>query len=146
MLIGTYTPKLDEKGRLILPAKFREELAGGLVMTRGHEKCLFVFPMAEFKDLHATLRQAPLTSREARDFNRVLLSGAHDEVPDRQGRVTIPPILRTWAALERDLAVVGTGNKVEVWDATAWESYLETASAAFDDAESEVMPGYSSPL
>ncbi|HCX84152.1 MAG TPA: cell division/cell wall cluster transcriptional repressor MraZ, partial [Micrococcales bacterium] len=116
MLIGTFTPRLDEKGRLILPAKFREELAGGLVMTRGHEKCLFVFPMAEFVTLHNTLRAAPLTSREARDFNRVLLSGAHDEIPDKQGRVTIPATLRQWAGLERELAVVGTGNKLEVWD------------------------------
>ncbi|TNU77255.1 division/cell wall cluster transcriptional repressor MraZ [Miniimonas arenae] len=142
MLIGTFTPRLDEKGRLILPAKFREELAGGLVMTRGHEKCLFVFPMAEFVTLHNTLRAAPLTSREARDFNRVLLSGAHDEIPDKQGRVTIPATLRQWAGLERELAVVGTGNKLEVWDSAAWEAYLTVASAAFDDAAGEVVPGF----
>lgn len=142
MLIGTFTPKLDDKGRLILPAKFRDELAPGLVMTRGHEKCLFVFPMAEFMTLHQQLRAAPLESRQARDFNRVLLSGAHDEIPDRQGRITIPSILRTWASLERDLAVVGTGNKLEVWDAAAWDSYLTAASAAFDDAAGEVVPGF----
>ncbi|WP_454295980.1 division/cell wall cluster transcriptional repressor MraZ [Salana multivorans] len=142
MLIGTFTPKLDEKGRLILPAKFREELASGLVMTRGHEKCLFVFPMADFMTLQSQLRAAPLTSKQARDFNRVLLSGAHDEIPDKQGRVTIPPILRTWASLGRELAVVGTGNKVEIWDAKAWEDYLEGASAAFDDAAPEVVPGF----
>ncbi|WP_454300679.1 division/cell wall cluster transcriptional repressor MraZ [Salana multivorans] len=142
MLIGTFTPKLDEKGRLILPAKFREELASGLVMTRGHEKCLFVFPIADFMTLQSQLRAAPLTSKQARDFNRVLLSGAHDEIPDKQGRVTIPPILRTWASLGRELAVVGTGNKVEIWDAKAWEDYLEGASAAFDDAAPEVVPGF----
>lgn len=142
MLIGTYTPKLDDKGRLLLPAKFREEMAGGLVMTRGHEKCLFVFPMNEFQTLHAQLREAPLTSRQARDFNRVLLSGAHDEIPDKQGRVTIPAVLRTWAGLERDLAVIGTGSRIEVWDAPAWERYLEVASAAFDDAAEEVVPGF----
>lgn len=142
MLIGTFTPKLDDKGRLILPAKFREELAPGLVMTRGHEKCLFVFPMNEFQTLHAQLRSAPLTSREARDFNRVLLSGAHDEIPDKQGRVTIPPVLRSWANLSRELAVVGTGNKIEIWDAPTWDSYLATASEAFDDAAGEVVPGY----
>lgn len=142
MLIGTFTPKLDDKGRLLLPSKFREELAGGLVMTRGHEKCLFVFPMNEFQTLHNQLREAPLTSRQARDFNRVLLSGAHDEIPDKQGRVTIPPVLRTWAGLERDLAVIGTGNRVEVWDGPAWERYLEVASAAFDDTAEEVVPGF----
>lgn len=142
MLIGTFTPKLDDKGRLILPAKFREELAPGLVMTRGHEKCLFVFPISEFSTLQAQLKAAPLTSKQSRDFNRVLLSGAHDEIPDKQGRVTIPPILRTWASLERELAVVGTGNKVEIWDAMAWDAYLEGASAAFDDAAPEVMPDF----
>lgn len=142
MLIGTFTPKLDDKGRLILPAKFRDDLASGIVMTRGHEKCLFVFPMEEFKALHGKLKDAPLTSRQARDFNRVLLSGAHDEIPDKQGRVTIPAILRTWASLGRDLAVVGTGNKVEIWDAQAWEDYLVQASAAFDDAAPEVVPEF----
>ncbi|PWD50034.1 cell division/cell wall cluster transcriptional repressor MraZ [Serinibacter arcticus] len=142
MLIGTFTPKLDDKGRLILPAKFRDELAPGLVMTRGHEKCLFVFPMTEFVELHKSLRAAPLTSKQARDFNRVLLSGAHDEIPDKQGRVTVPAILREWAALGRDLAVVGTGNKLEIWDAAAWDAYLTGASAAFEDAAGEVVPDF----
>ena len=142
MFLGTHTPKLDDKGRLILPAKFRDELAGGLVMTRGHEKCLFVFPMQEFATLHETLRSAPLTSRQARDFNRVLLSGAHDEIPDKQGRVTIPAVLREWATLERDLAVVGTGNKLEIWDAVAWDAYLDVASAAFEDVSGEVVPDF----
>lgn len=142
MLIGTFTPKLDDKGRLILPAKFREQMAGGLVVTRGHERCLFVFPMAEFASLHSKLSDAPLTSRQARDFNRVLLSGAHDEIPDKQGRITIPSVLRQWASLGRDLAVVGTGNKLEVWDSAAWEEYLVGASEAFEDAAEEVVPGY----
>lgn len=141
MLIGTFTPRLDEKGRLILPAKFREELAGGLVMTRGHEKCLFVFPMAEFVTLHNTLRAAPLTSREARDFNRVLLSGAHDEIPDKQGRVTVPPLLRSYAGLTGDCTVIGAGNRLEVWDTEAWAAYTEAHEDSFADLSEEVVPG-----
>ena len=90
MFLGTHEPKLDEKGRLILPAKFREELATGLVITKGQERCLYVFPQSEFVNITETLRQAPVTQKAARDYSRVMFAGAHDEIPDRQGRVTIP--------------------------------------------------------
>ncbi|MFW6187828.1 MAG: division/cell wall cluster transcriptional repressor MraZ, partial [Actinomycetota bacterium] len=93
MFLGTYSPRLDEKGRLILPAKYREELAEGLVLTRGQERCLYVFSVREFERVHEQLRAAPLSSKQARDYIRVFLSGASDEVPDKQGRVTIPPPL-----------------------------------------------------
>ena len=93
--LGTYNPRLDDKGRLILPAKFRGQLAGGLVVTRGQERCLYVFPTDEFRRMHERMRQAPVTSREARDYQRVFLSGASDEIPDRQGRVTIPAAARS---------------------------------------------------
>ncbi|ACQ80669.1 MraZ protein [Beutenbergia cavernae DSM 12333] len=141
MLIGTFTPKLDDKGRLILPAKFRERFATGLVLTRGQENCVFVFPRDEFLQVHENLRRAPLTSKQSRDFNRVLLAGAHDELPDKQGRVTIPPILREWARLDRDLTVIGTGSKLEVWDTGTWQGYFADAAASFDDAVPEVVPG-----
>src|SRR5690606_18891134 len=113
-----------DKGRLILPAKFRAQLAGGLVMTRGQERCLFVFPVEEFRRMHDQLRQAPLTSKQARDYLRVFLSGASDELPDKQGRISIPALLRTYAGLDRDVAVIGTGSRVEIWDAAAWDTYL----------------------
>ena len=114
--LGTYTPRLDEKGRLILPAKFRGQLAPGLVMTRGQERCLFLLPMEEFRRMHDQLRQAPVTSRQARDYLRVFLSGASDELPDKQGRISIPPMLRKYAGLDRDVAVIGAGTRVEIWD------------------------------
>jgi len=139
--LGTYTPRLDDKGRLILPAKFRTQLASGLVMTRGQERCLFVFPVTEFRRMHERMRQAPVTSRDARDYQRVFLSGAHDEVPDKQGRLTIPPILRSYADLDRDVAVIGAGSRVEVWDATAWETYLAEQVARYSDTAEEVFPG-----
>ena len=91
MFLGTHAPRLDDKGRLILPAKFREQLEKGVVVTRGQERCLYVFPAAEFERLAEQLRQAPVTSKQARDYLRVFLSGASDEIPDKQGRITIPP-------------------------------------------------------
>ena len=99
MFLGTHAPRLDDKGRLFLPAKFRDELAEGLVVTRGQERCLYVFPMAEFIRITESMRAVPVTSKTARDYMRVFLSGASDEVPDRQGRVTVPPALRQYAGL-----------------------------------------------
>ncbi|MCI1675959.1 MAG: division/cell wall cluster transcriptional repressor MraZ [Ancrocorticia sp.] len=141
MFLGTYEPKLDDKGRLILPAKYREQLQGGLVMTRGQEHCLYVFPASEFAAMHEQLRQAPLTSKEARSYLRVFLSGAVDDVPDKQGRVSIPAGLRQWAHLERDLAVIGAGNRIEIWDLVSWNEYLKEQESAFADREDEVIPG-----
>lgn len=141
MFLGTYEPKLDEKGRLILPAKYRDELSAGLVLTRGQERCIYAFPMREFERLHEQLRTAPVTSKQARDYLRVFLSGATDELPDKQGRVTIPSALRDYAGLDRDLAVIGAGSRVEIWDARAWAEYLEVQESAYSDTAEEVIPG-----
>lgn len=141
MFLGTFTPRLDEKGRLILPAKFREQLSDGLVITRGQERCLYVFSEEEFGAMHDKIRQAPITSKQARDYLRVFLSGAHAEVPDKQNRVTVPAPLRDYAGLERDLVVIGAGSRAEIWNAQAWQSYLDAQEAAFAEIEEEVIPG-----
>lgn len=141
MFLGTYEPKLDEKGRIILPAKFRDELEHGLVMTRGQERCIYVFGNREFEDMHDKIRQAPVTSKQARDYLRVFLSGATAETPDKQHRVTIPAALRAYAGLDRDLAVIGAGSRVEIWDAEAWQQYLAEQEAAFAETAEEVIPG-----
>lgn len=141
MFLGSYEPKLDDKGRLILPAKFREELAGGVVMTRGQERCLYVFSTREFENLHEKIRQAPVTSKQARDYQRVFLSGANAETPDKQHRVTIPANLRNYASLERELTVIGVGSRIEIWDSAAWEQYLNEQESAFANTEEEVIPG-----
>ncbi len=141
MFLGTYTPKLDDKGRLILPAKFRDELAEGLVVTRGQDRCLYVFSANEFAAMHERLREAPITSKQGRDYLRVFLSGAHAETPDKQHRVTIPPALRQYAGLERDLAVIGAGSRAEIWDAETWQRYLAEQEAAFSEIQEEVIPG-----
>lgn len=141
MFLGTYTPRLDDKGRLILPAKFRDRLAGGLVVTRGQERCLYIFPMDEFVRLAEAARTAPMTNKSVRDFQRVLLSGASDEIPDKQGRVVVPSTLRTYAGLARDCTVIGAGSRVELWDTTAWDTYLGSTEQAFSDQAEEVFPG-----
>lgn len=140
MFLGTYEPKLDDKGRLILPAKYREQLTEGLVITRGQERCLYVFPTEEFQSLYQKIRQAPLTSKQARNYTRLMLSGASDETPDRQGRVTIPQALREYAGLKRDLTVIGVGARAEIWDTESWEEYLRSQEDEFADTEEEVFP------
>ena len=90
MFLGTHTPRLDEKGRLFLPAKYREELSRGLVLTKGQERCLYVFPLPEFDRITEALRAAPVTAKAVRDYSRVFFASASDEMPDKQGRVTIP--------------------------------------------------------
>ncbi len=140
LLLGTFSPRLDDKGRLILPAKFRPRLASGLVMTRGQERCLFLLPMEEFRRMYDQIRQAPVTSKQARDYLRVFLSGASDEIPDKQGRVSIPAPLRQYAGLDRDVAVIGAGTRVEIWDAAAWEDYLAEQEPAYADTAQEVFP------
>ena len=141
MFLGTHSPRLDDKGRLILPAKFRDKLAGGLVVTRGQERSLFVYPLAAFEQRVAELGAAPVTNKQSRDYLRVLLSGASDEVPDKQGRITIPPGLRSYAGLDRDLAVIGAGDHVEVWDAGTWQAYLTEQEDVYSDTSQEVVPG-----
>jgi MraZ protein len=141
VFLGTYEPRLDEKGRIILPAKFREELSSGLVLTRGQERCIYVFSAREFESMNEKIRQAPVTSKQARDYMRVFLSGASAETPDKQHRVTIPTTLRAYAGLDRELAVIGAGSRVEIWDAEAWQTYLTEQEAAFAETAEEVIPG-----
>ena len=141
MFLGTYAPRLDEKGRLFLPAKFRDELAEGLVITKGQERCLYVFSAPEFARLTERLREAPLTAKGARDYSRVFFASAHDETPDKQGRVTVPPPLRDYAGLERDCAVIGANTRVEIWAADAWSDYLAASEEQFSSLSEEVLPG-----
>jgi len=140
VFLGTHMPHLDDKGRLILPAKFRDELAGGVVITKGQEHCLYVFPTAEFTRIADQLHAQPMTHRAARAYSRVFFASAHDEVPDKQGRVTIPSHLRDYAGLDRQLVVIGASSRVEVWDRRAWDAYLSESEDAFSDIEEGVLP------
>lgn len=141
MFFGTYTPRLDDKGRLFLPAKFRERLAEGLVLTKGQERCVYVWTMQRFEEFTERVRDTPFTNKATRDFLRVLFSGAADEVPDKQGRVTVPPTLRDYARLERECVAVGAMDRVEIWDAERWARYSEEQEEPFAQMSEEVMPG-----
>jgi MraZ protein len=141
MLLGTYTPKLDDKGRVILPAKFRDDLGAGVVVTRGQERCLYVFATDEFERIHERIREAPLTNKQARDFLRMFLSGASAEKPDGQNRITLPVPLRSYAGLQKELVVTGVGAHAEIWDADAWNAYAESNESTYAEMEQEVIPG-----
>jgi MraZ protein len=141
MFLGTHQPRLDDKGRLFLPAKYREELAEGLVITKGQERCLYVFPVEEFQRITEALSTAPVTAKAVRDYSRVFFASASDEVPDKQGRITIPQSLRQYAGLQRDCVVIGANTRLEIWDAQAWETYLSAQEQAFADLSEEVLPG-----
>jgi MraZ protein len=140
LFLGTHTPRLDAKGRLALPARFRADLDAGLVITKGQERCLFVFPLPEFARITESLRAAPVTQQSV-GYGRVFFASASQETPDAQGRVTIPPALREYAGLTRDCAVIGANSRVEIWDTEAWSAYLAGAEQAFADAAQEVLPG-----
>jgi MraZ protein len=141
MFFGTYTPKLDDKGRLILPAKFRDQLAGGLMVTRGQEHCLYVWPQAEVERITERLREAPVSDKKTRDYVRMFSSASSDETPDKQGRITVPPKLREWANLSKDVVVIGAMTRLEIWDEAAWEAYSESQEEAFAELSDEVFPG-----
>ena len=141
MFLGTHQPRLDEKGRLFLPARFRDELSEGLVITKGQERCLYVWPLEEFAKVTQAMSAAPVTAKVARDFGRVLFSSGSHEVPDKQGRITLPPALREYAGLDRDVVVIGNNTRVEIWDGAAWEAYLADREQGYAEMADEVMPG-----
>ncbi len=141
MFFGTYTPKLDEKGRLFLPAKFRDQLTEGLVVTRGQERCLTIWSLDDFARLTDRLREAPVTNKGTRDYVRMLFAAASQEVPDKQGRISIPPPLREYAALTKDVVVIGSMNRIEIWDPASWSSYSEEQEQKFSELSDEVFPG-----
>jgi MraZ protein len=142
VFLGTHTPKLDDKGRLFLPARFREELAEGVVITKGQERCLYVFKRADFEVEVASLKSASITAKDARDFGRLLFAGAVDDAPDSQGRVRVPAPLRAYAGLSKHCVVIGAGTRLEIWDATAWATYEAEQDPLFAAKAEEVVPGF----
>lgn len=141
MFLGTYNPKLDDKGRLTLPAKFREELAGGLMVTKGQDHSLAVYPREEFA---ARARKAAAISRsnpEARAFIRNLAASADEQRPDGHGRITISLGHREYAGLSKECVVIGSVDFLEIWDAEAWKQYQETTEDAFSAGQDVALDG-----
>lgn len=120
MFLGEFSHTIDEKGRLTIPAKFRDELAEGLIVTRGIDRCLAVYPMKEWNRLAEQVSALPLTDRLARAFRRLVFANASDAIPDKQGRILIPPRLREYADLDGEAIVTGLNTYVEVWNPDAW--------------------------
>ncbi|MDR1711721.1 MAG: division/cell wall cluster transcriptional repressor MraZ [Propionibacteriaceae bacterium] len=135
MFLGTFTPKLDDKGRFFLPAKFREELASGLVITREPDRCLAIWPTEVFQAEVAKAATGPSTRQRTRFYQRMVASGASDELADSQGRVVIPAPLRDYAGLSKDIVVIGAFNRLEVWDAKTWEAYSAAQEEVFADLD-----------
>lgn len=140
MFFGDYYPRLDEKGRLALPARFRDRLGEGMVITKGQDRCLFVYPRSEFDAYAARLRTASTTDRKVRDYERMVFSGADDPTPDKQGRILLKPDLRRYAALDRDVAVIGANSRVEIWSADTWRRFADEHEQQFVDFSDEVLP------
>lgn len=141
MFLGEHSLRLDDKGRLFLPAKWRPELAEGLVITKGQERCLYVFPEAEFVRMSEAVGAAPFTGKALRDYARIFFSSGSNEMPDRQGRVTVGQSLRAYAGLERECVVIGANTRAEIWDSRAWDAYLAGVELTYVDLSQEVVPG-----
>ncbi|BBY53306.1 division/cell wall cluster transcriptional repressor MraZ [Mycobacterium koreense] len=143
MFLGTYTPKLDDKGRLTLPAKFRDALAGGLMVTKGQDYSLAVYPREQFEQLARRAASASRSNPEARAFLRNLAAATDEQRPDGQGRITLSADHRRYANLAKDCVVIGSVDYLEIWDAQAWADYQQTHeenfSAATDDALSDII-------
>ncbi|MBL7064827.1 MAG: division/cell wall cluster transcriptional repressor MraZ [Anaerolineae bacterium] len=120
MFLGEFVHTIDEKGRLAVPAKFRADLTYGLVVTRGIDRCLAIYPMEEWGRLAKQVSDLPMTDRRARAFRRLVFANASDATPDKQGRVLIPPRLREYAGLDGEVVVTGLNTYIEVWNPDSW--------------------------
>lgn len=139
MFMGEFQHSIDEKGRIIIPAKFRELLGTSFVVTRGLDQCLFVYPMEEWGAMEQKLKALPLMKSDARAFTRFFFSGATECEWDKQGRVNLPGNLRQYAKLEKDCVVLGVSNRVEIWSKDTWEQYFEQSEDSFNEIAEKLV-------
>lgn len=132
MFIGEYQHSLDNKGRLIVPSKFRDELGDVFIITKGLDNCLFVYPKDEWKILEDKLKLLPLTRKDARAFVRFFFSGATECELDKQGRILIPSNLREHCKIDKDAVVIGVSNRVEIWSKEEWDLYNDDENLSYD--------------
>lgn len=133
MLMGEFHHNIDDKGRLILPAKFREDLGEEFVITRGLEECLFVYSKDEWAKITSRLKKLPFTKKDARSFMRFFLSGATATVFDKQGRINITSPLISYAGLEKECVIIGVGDRLEIWSLEKWNSFYDTNKDELSD-------------
>jgi MraZ protein len=125
MFLGEFEHTIDEKGRITIPAKFRGRLAAGMVITKGIDECLWLYPMDGWEELAQKINALPLTDPKAREFSRQVFGGASDDVPDRQGRVNLPTYLREYANIDKQAVIIGLHNHCEIWNADQWRERQE---------------------
>lgn len=135
MFLGEYSHSIDDKGRLTIPARFRDELESGVVITRGLDKCLWAYGRSEWEDLAEKIAQLPTTNPAARNFSRFMFSSAFDSIPDRQGRILLPQNLRDYAEIQNETVVIGVKNKLEIWNPARW---AEVVTQVEQDTEAMV--------
>ncbi|SDJ74355.1 division/cell wall cluster transcriptional repressor MraZ [Sediminibacillus albus] len=139
MFMGEFQHNIDTKGRIIVPAKFRDGLGENFVLTRGLDKCLFAYPMDEWQLLEEKLKKLPLTKKDARAFTRFFFSGAVECEVDKQGRINIPAPLRKYAGLDKECVVIGVSNRIEFWADSEWETYFEASEDSFAEIAENMM-------
>lgn len=133
MFMGEYHHAIDDKGRLIIPAKFRTELKDKFVITRGIEHCLFAYPLERWEEIVHKLESLPFTKKDARNFTRFFLSGATVAEFDKQGRINITSPLINYAGIEKDCVIIGTGDRLEIWAENTWDDFFNSASINMSD-------------
>ena len=142
MFIGEYEHSLDTKGRVIMPAKLREDIGEKFIVTKGLDGCLFAYSISEWTNFEEKLKTLPLTNKNARDFVRFFLSGAVECEIDKQGRFLIPGNLRTYATLEKEIIIIGVGTRIEIWNREEWKKYSSDENISADEiAENMTMLG-----
>lgn len=139
MFMGEYQHTIDEKGRMIIPSKFRDDLGSSFVVTRGLDQCLFVYPLSEWEVLEQKLKALPLMKSDARAFTRFFFSGATECELDKQGRVNIPNNLREHAKLDKECVVIGVSNRVEIWSKSMWENYFDQSEESFNEIAEKLV-------
>lgn len=130
--MGEFQHSIDEKGRLIIPSKFREELGNTFILAKGLDHCIFVYPMPEWSRVEERLRQLSFTHADARSFSRFFFSGAVESEMDKQGRVQLPPNLREYASLDRDVVTIGVSARMEIWNKQTWSTYSNQAQGDYE--------------
>jgi len=133
MFMGEYKHNMDKKGRVIIPASFRDDLSEEFVMTRGLDNCLFVYPKNEWKKLENKLTSLPITNKSSRTFVRFFFSGATECTFDKQGRISIPKNLRDYADLDKETVIIGLANRIEIWADEKWDGYLAEAEDSYEE-------------
>lgn len=139
MFMGEYQHQLDTKGRMIVPAKFRDELTEHFVITRGLDKCLFGYPLDEWKRIEEKLKTLPITKRDARKFMRLFFSGAVEVELDKQGRINIPKNLMEYAGLSKECTVIGVSTRIEIWDRSSWDNFYEDTEEHYEEIAEELI-------